>query len=417
MTTLNVDPIVYATSASNLHSAAVDFHADFQAQMAALSNSREMGGSVGECKEWAASYDELSTEAYNLASSMIRALDNYAGILQQAGYNYALADYAKGTGRPEPIQPSPFPPAWSTCPVPPPSAGGPGNGLIDDGFDLAKEAGVTIPDGDPDKLLAAATTWETLAAKGKASNLPARIEAQAKCFEAITAQDASFIDEDLREMKTAAEDILGLFAEIAQSCRDQKTAIDDMRKQITKLLQDLAADIAEYVVEGVIISVVAGALSAGYGAVAVAAYRAKKIYDKVKAYAEKLKGIYATFKLLRAIKVKNPPTTIRGKLQRIIDLAKRAVKLGAPKRPSHVPDDWEARLADNGKGWVWQKPGSSFNQNTFRDALPTTDYPNGYVRFYNEHGQPLKLDGKPGSNADTHIPKNPDGTYPKPPGW
>ncbi|MFE3546003.1 hypothetical protein ACFXK0_23835 [Nocardia sp. NPDC059177] len=417
MTTLNVDPIVYATSASNLHSAAVDFHADFRTQMAALSDSGNMGGSVGECKNWAASYDELSTEAYNLASSLIQALDNYAGILQQAGYNYALADYAKGTGRPEPIQPSPFMPAWRTCPVPPPSAGGPGNGLIDDGFDLAAQAGVTIPDGDPDKLLAAATTWETLATKGKAANLPARIEAQAKCFEAITAKDASFIDEDLREMKTAAEDILALFAEIAQSCRDQKTAIDDMRKQITKLLQDLAADIAEYVVEGVIISVIAGALSAGYGAVAVAAYRAKKIYDKVQVYVEKLRGIYTTFKLLRAIKVKNPPTTIRGKLQRIIDLAKRAVKLGSPKRPSHVPDDWEARLADNGKGWVWQKPGSNFNQNTFRDALPTKDYPNGYVRFYNEHGQPLKLDGKPGSNAETHIPKNADGTYPTPPGW
>ncbi|QIS01411.1 hypothetical protein F5X71_02970 [Nocardia brasiliensis] len=109
--------------------------------------------------------------------------------------------------------------------------------------------------------------------------------------------------------------------------------------------------------------------------------------------------------------------SVRGKLQRIMDIAKRAVKLGAPERPSHIPKDWEARLADNGKGWVWQKPGSAFNQNTFRDALPDKNYPNGYVRFYNDQGQPIKLDGKPGGNAETHIPKNPDGTYPKPKGW
>ncbi|MFF7645914.1 DUF6188 family protein [Streptomyces canus] len=35
---------------------------------------------------------------------------------------------------------------------------------------------------------------------------------------------------------------------------------------------------------------------------------------------------------------------------------------------------------------------------------PTGMYPNGYVRFTNKHGQPIGLDGKPGSKAATHIP-------------
>lgn len=417
MTELNVDPLVYVGSAANLHTAAVDFHAEFQTQMAALQSTRDMGGSVGECKDWAASYDSTATEAYGLASSLVQALDNYAGILQQAGYNYALADWAKGSGRPEPGQPKVLYPAWSTCPVPPPSAGGPGNGLIDDGFELAAMAGVTIPDGDPDKLLEAARVWDALAKSGKAADLPARIEAEARCFEAVTAPDASFIDEDLREIKAAAEDILDLFADLAQSCRDQKAAIDDMRAQLTKLLEDLAIDIAKDVAVGLVISAAAGVLTAGFGTAAVAAYRAGKILEKVKKYAERLQTMYKSFKLLRAIKVKKPPATIRAKLQRIIDLAKRAVRLGVPERPGHVPGDWEVRLAENGKGWVWQKPGSEYNKNMFRDALPDNRYPNGYVRFYNEEGQPLRLDGKPGSNPESHIPKNPDGTYPKPPGW
>jgi hypothetical protein len=36
---------------------------------------------------------------------------------------------------------------------------------------------------------------------------------------------------------------------------------------------------------------------------------------------------------------------------------------------------------------------------------------------YNECGQPIDLNGKPGSNAVTHIPREPDGSYPRPEGW
>ncbi|MDI5970086.1 RHS repeat-associated core domain-containing protein [Streptomyces sp. SL13] len=88
-----------------------------------------------------------------------------------------------------------------------------------------------------------------------------------------------------------------------------------------------------------------------------------------------------------------------------------------PQRPKGVGDDWVARTADNGKGTVWQKPGSTGNAEMLRVMNPTGRYPDGYVRFTNEHGQPIGLDGKPGSKADTHIPMNPDGIYPLPMGW
>lgn len=44
-------------------------------------------------------------------------------------------------------------------------------------------------------------------------------------------------------------------------------------------------------------------------------------------------------------------------------------------------------------------------------------YPDGNVRFYNDRGEPIGLDGKPGGPEHTHIPKNPDGSYPHPEGW
>ncbi|MFE2231713.1 polymorphic toxin-type HINT domain-containing protein [Streptomyces sp. NPDC059442] len=92
-----------------------------------------------------------------------------------------------------------------------------------------------------------------------------------------------------------------------------------------------------------------------------------------------------------------------------------AINLGP--RPAGVGDDWVGRRADNGKGTVWQRPGSTGNADMVRVMDPTGMYPNGYVRFHNKSGQPIGLNGKPGSKADTHIPMNPDGTYPVPVGW
>lgn len=82
-----------------------------------------------------------------------------------------------------------------------------------------------------------------------------------------------------------------------------------------------------------------------------------------------------------------------------------------------VKAGWPSRVADDGKGTVWQAPGSTGNANMLRVMEPTERYPNGYVRFYNEHGQPIGLNGKPGPRPDTHIPRNPDGSYELPEGW
>lgn len=92
-----------------------------------------------------------------------------------------------------------------------------------------------------------------------------------------------------------------------------------------------------------------------------------------------------------------------------------AINLGP--RPAGVGDDWVGRGADNGKGTVWQKPGSTGNGDMVRVMDPTGRYPDDYIRFHNKSGQPIGLNGKPGSKADTHIPMNPDGTYPLPVGW
>ena len=48
---------------------------------------------------------------------------------------------------------------------------------------------------------------------------------------------------------------------------------------------------------------------------------------------------------------------------------------------------------------------------------PTADYPHGYVRFTNCENHRSTSTGKPAQGPHTHIPINPDGTYPVPKGW
>ena len=74
-----------------------------------------------------------------------------------------------------------------------------------------------------------------------------------------------------------------------------------------------------------------------------------------------------------------------------------------------VPDSWLGRVADTGKGIVYQRPGASYNANSIRIMDPGADprYPLGYVRYYNNFGQPLNpLTGNPASDYATHIPMN-----------
>lgn len=77
-----------------------------------------------------------------------------------------------------------------------------------------------------------------------------------------------------------------------------------------------------------------------------------------------------------------------------------------------IPSGWTQRMANNNKGLVFQRPGSTENKDMIRIMEPTSLYPKGHVRVYNSEGQPITPFGKPGSHAETHISQDYSGGWP-----
>lgn len=283
-----------------------------------------MAGSVGAGKDWAASYDIQVRDTNNLVAALVMAIDTYTDILIEAGYNYAIADYEPGSGGAAPGRPPTPPIAFGRCATPPPSAGGPGSGLVDDGLELAKKVGIDlpVPDGNTDKLMTSANVWKALAEAADITNLPNELERAAALFTEVTAPDTSFIDEDLREMKFAALDLLTTFGDLSTACGDQKVALDDLRDDLRETLNQLATDIATEIAISLALTVAASVVSFGIGGTAVAAIRAGKAADKVKHYVEKIRTIVRAARLKNKVDLQKPTQVTRQKMERIADLVK-----------------------------------------------------------------------------------------------
>lgn len=80
-----------------------------------------------------------------------------------------------------------------------------------------------------------------------------------------------------------------------------------------------------------------------------------------------------------------------------------------------IPAGWTNRVARNGKGVIFQKPGPLLHPDAYMIRImdPTNRYPDGYIRVHNKYGQPIGLDGKPGSRDTTHFPRGRGLPYPR----
>jgi hypothetical protein len=287
--------------------------------------------------------------------------------------------------------------------------------------------GYAWPDADTGRLRDAATSWWSAAddvehLASSCSTATARLESQ-QSPEIPIALDA------VGSLRSA---VLGLAAEmrtVGDSCEEYAATVEEHRAIVRGIVTDMAVEAGLTVVAGTVI----GFFTFGGGAAAggaIAGWRiavaAKKILTTLRALHD-LARVRAIARLTSVVERIGPLRSVllrlkRAKRLRSIERAKRVrggpgTSLDPATRPRTAGADWEGRVVRSGKGDVWQRPGAVRDADSIRIMDPTPRYPDGYVVFTNSRNYPIGLDGMQGTRAHTHIPINPDGTYPIPKGW
>lgn len=223
--------------------------------------------------------------------------------------------------------------------------------------------------------------------------LPAKLEQIAQSFETVTASDVQYIDEDIREMKTAAEDLIVTIGDLAQSCRDQKAAIDDLRKRLEGILIDLGVALGTELVETVVLGAIAGALTVGYGAAAVTAYKTGKIADKVRDYAKIITDAVRASTLKSFVAVAKPLGVSEKNMQRIIDLVKkRGDDIKNPVGPGVKTIDGKPLITDRKQIEAKYKHAQDFGVTDPRGKDGFANF-EGAVKKHVEDPETLHIDG------------------------
>jgi hypothetical protein len=159
VTVQDVDSQTFYAVGTGLFEKAGRLYDAFNVNVSILGATGSMAGTDDAGKAWATSYDERVREVLGAVNDLTKALENYGGVVMQAGYHHAVAEHNATPGDPGPAPALPPQPA-STAGVlsAPPSAGGPGRGLVD-AIGLMQQVGVPVPDGDTDKVSTAADAW------------------------------------------------------------------------------------------------------------------------------------------------------------------------------------------------------------------------------------------------------------------
>ncbi|RMI34229.1 hypothetical protein EBN03_07400 [Nocardia stercoris] len=291
---------MFYDSATSLHNAAVALFQQVQGSQTALSGCSGMSGSYSEAKAWAKTYDDQSWQALFAAQTLAQTMEDYAGALRVIGFNHELADWNANVSDnkgPAPTLPATPDPAVSACDVPPPSAGGPGNGLSDV-VGLAEKVGITIPDGDTDKLGAVGDAWTKLHDAKSVSGLSDEIGRIYDAVNTVKSPEVWTILSDLKGMQDAASTLATGFSALADACHGHQKDLADLRTKLEDQLEDLAKELLEQEAINLAVGAVASMVTFGIGAV-VAAARTAELVEK---FAKPIKDLVQVWKDARAAK-------------------------------------------------------------------------------------------------------------------
>ncbi|MGU3435030.1 hypothetical protein ACNHUS_18680 [Actinomycetes bacterium M1A6_2h] len=318
MTQLDVDPQTYYDAASCCNDAAVAMFGVFSAVSSKLVTCGGMAGSDDTGAAWAASYDQRAIDISTTGDSFVKSAENYAALLRIAGLNHAAAECDSTLSQTAQAGPPPDPSPMPGCSSPlPPSAGGPGSGLVDGTLGLVEQIGVSVPDGDTTKLTTAAQAWRQTADSPALSDAAATTLSDALAlFGDTSSPEVDLILDDLDDLVTSIDTIRIACRELADSCDEYRRNIDEFRDALRGILGDLAVELGVTAAITVAASMVTFGAAAAMGAAksastiskfarivseAVAAWKAAKAIEQGVTFTDDLRGLRLLLERLKAL--------------------------------------------------------------------------------------------------------------------
>jgi hypothetical protein len=273
---------------------------------------------------------------------------------------------------------------------------------------------VPVPDGDTDKVSKAADAWDRLATVYQTETIAEGLEVDARIFGDTHSPEVEYIVRDLEELRDAMTSVTDGCAELSQSCKDYKSALDDLRTQLEGILEDLAIELAVTVAIGIAASFV----SFGAGAVAGTAKAAQSITKFARIISEAVGAWKISKNIASGVKKARDIAGLRAKLHRIINMARRGKgpQLGpgvktAEETPltttrSQIEKKFDLHAADFGITAPRGRPGFDELEQAVRSQIhdPATLHINGTYR-----GEPAIINYNP--NTGLAVIQKPSGEF------
>jgi len=338
VTTQDVDPKTYYAVGKGLYEKAEKLYSAFDVNIKILQATGQMAGSDDAGTAWAASYDKRVGDVLGTVNDLIAAMQNYGGVVIQAGYNHAVAEHDATPNQrgPAPVKPD-EPSVFAGCLAVPPSAGGSGKGLLDDAIGLVEKIGVPVPDGDTDKIGKAADAWDRLATVHETTAIAEALDVDARSFADTHSPEVDQITADLRALGDATKSVLAGCAELSRSCAAYKSALDDLRNQLEGILKDLAIELAA----SAAITIAASFVTFGVGALAGTAKAAQSIRKFARIITEAIGAWKVEKNISRGVEAGEDLGKSRSIAQRIRGLFKKDKPEEKPKPPPRHGPDYE----------------------------------------------------------------------------
>ncbi|WP_218846922.1 hypothetical protein [Psychromicrobium silvestre] len=204
------------------------------AAAAGLSGSAQMGGSDQNGRSWAADYDHAAAQVFQCGATLQEALGQAATNLGKSAFYYYQAEHANaGLMLGGLSLPAAYPP--SMCLAVPSASGGtpnfPKTNPVFEWFEqmVANLIGDLWPDGDRDKLDAAANTWDALAAGfGTAAT---DLEKISTALGGVSSPEIPKVDAAVANLKSLATSLETTARALGQACRDLSGKINYVHTQ------------------------------------------------------------------------------------------------------------------------------------------------------------------------------------------